>query len=309
MSDIPCNACDDLKTYAPDFVVNGVTDAVCAALQNDQGLNASNGRNNATDLQTAIDCLIGVLVSAIETYDVCDWQDFMKQFLSNNYELLSALICNEKGQWNQIHTINAFLDQICPTIDNIFKLIRGNKPKSHYGTWTQDFIDVATGQYIPSGSGYDPTPTLDKFVPNFRCEIREGAGCNATKRLGTYYIDYTWLDHHSPYIWAWGLSQALTDGDVIGYVPRSAVPETDMPLSKWKGVLSSTAIWDWGYMGDALFKVRTRGYTIIDGVAFNSDLASYGEDTLCVIAGPFIGGTAVGGLWGDITIQLRTYDI
>lgn len=311
MSDIPCNACDDLKTYAPDFVVNGVTDAVCAALQNDQGLNASNGRNNATDLQTAIDCLVGVLVSAIETYDVCDWQDFMKQFLSNNYELLSALICNEKGQWNQIHSINEFLDRICPTIDNIFSLIRGNKPPHHDGYFLQAFLDDLQGGYTPNDGTYDSDkdPTVDNFKPSFRCDILEGAGCDASKKLGRYYVGWHRLVEHYPYSWAWGPKNAITEGTVMGVIPRSAVPESDFPLSMWKSYLRTGKIWQWGILGNTSVNITVRAYVIIDGVEFNkASCETYGENNMVLFWGPLQGDDTTGGINGSITSPVQSYD-
>lgn len=308
MSDIPCNACDDLKTYAPDFVVNGVTAAVCSALQNDKGLNASNGRNNATDLQTAIDCLVGVLVSAIETYDVCDWQDFMKQFLSNNYELLSALICNEKGQWNQIHSINAFLDSICPTIDNIFKLIQGDKPRNHTGEWTQLWIDaVEFADMTEHGFQWE----WQYFKPTFRCQIDEGAGCDASKRLGRYLLDWAYLDgSHYPYVFGYKFVDDLTVGDVIATIPKSAVvPTGDMSESRWKDGLRSSTSWLWGTIhGDTLLYVDYCGYTIIDGVVFNPSLAQYGEDTMVVRVQALVGASTQGNFNGSMADRAKSYN-
>lgn len=39
MSNLKCDACDDLRDTAPEFVNEGVNDKICASLQNDTGLN------------------------------------------------------------------------------------------------------------------------------------------------------------------------------------------------------------------------------------------------------------------------------
>lgn len=105
MSDINCSACEELRTEAPDFATNGVTTAVCNSLKNDTGLSTSNGHNNATDLEDANDCLIGRMDDELESYDVCDWKDFMHKFIPNLYEFLKAILCSLAGIWTNIHNL------------------------------------------------------------------------------------------------------------------------------------------------------------------------------------------------------------
>ena len=41
-----CNACANLKEYAPQVVRRGITDAVCESLQNNQGLDSTRPRHD-----------------------------------------------------------------------------------------------------------------------------------------------------------------------------------------------------------------------------------------------------------------------
>lgn len=315
MSDISCTACADLREDAPEFMLNGVTAAVCTALQNNKGFNASNGNNNAVDLQNGVDCLIGALIDALETYDVCDWQEFMAKFLRNNYELLKALVCNEKGQWSEIDTINAFLDQICPSIDNIFKLIRGNNPPHHDGYFLQDFIDMIDGNYNPNDGAHDHdvAPTVDNFKPSFRADISEGAGCDASKKLGRYTVSWHHLIDFEPYVWGWGPNQTIPMDTVMGVIPWSAVGSSVMSLDRWKRMLRTAQIYQWGLHGDSsggghLLCVRASGYVIIDGVTFNPSFATYGENNMVLRWGPVIGGNFTGGINGSLVSPIKSYD-
>lgn len=116
---ISCSSCNDLRENAAEFVQNGVTDTVCTSLKNDTGFNPSNDRNDCTDLNDANDCLIGNAADELEAYDVCDWKEFMKNFLPNLYNVLKAIICAICGLWTNIHTIlcklNAVIDALSDT--------------------------------------------------------------------------------------------------------------------------------------------------------------------------------------------------
>ena len=105
MSEVSCTACQTLREDAPDFVTNGVTEAVCESLHDDTGLDAGNGNNDETDLHTANDCLIGRMEDEINAYDVCDWKKFMKQYITNDYEVNKGIICALGGLWETLHTL------------------------------------------------------------------------------------------------------------------------------------------------------------------------------------------------------------
>lgn len=99
-----CNACEDLREHAPDFVFNGVTDTVCTSLKNDTGLNpeATVIHDDCEDLNLANDCLVGRMDNELDSYDVCDWKDFMHKFIPNLWNLLKAMICTICGLWIRI---------------------------------------------------------------------------------------------------------------------------------------------------------------------------------------------------------------
>jgi len=107
MSQINCDACSDLKTYAPNFAENGVTDTECTSLAADTGLNPnlSPKHKDADDLHDVNDCLVGRQIQDLEKYDVCDWQDYMKGFIPNLYETIKSIICALGGIWTYIHNL------------------------------------------------------------------------------------------------------------------------------------------------------------------------------------------------------------
>lgn len=106
MSTLPsCSSCDDLRTYAPDFVLNGFDDDNCTSMQNDTGLVPSNGHTDCEDLHDMNDCLVGNMASEVDAYDVCDWKKFAKQFIPNLWTVLKGIICAICGIWINIHEL------------------------------------------------------------------------------------------------------------------------------------------------------------------------------------------------------------
>lgn len=98
-----CDACSDLQENSADFVQNGVTDAVCTSLKNDTGFNPSSDNDDCTDLNNANDCLIGNMEDEIDSYDMCDWKEYMRNFVHNLWNVLKAMICAMCGIWTNIH--------------------------------------------------------------------------------------------------------------------------------------------------------------------------------------------------------------
>lgn len=107
MSDINCNACNELKSTSPNFAQNGITNTECTSLAADTGLNPSLNpkHNDAEDLHDMNDCLIGRPANELEDFDVCDWQDFMAKFIPNLYEMIKGIICALGGIWTYIHNL------------------------------------------------------------------------------------------------------------------------------------------------------------------------------------------------------------
>lgn len=105
MSNIDCGSCNDLRSYAPSFVQNGVTNAICTSLENDTGLNPNltTLHTDCEDLKDVNDCLVGRMDGELEAYETCDWKTFMHKFIPNLYETIKAGICSICGLWKNIH--------------------------------------------------------------------------------------------------------------------------------------------------------------------------------------------------------------
>jgi uncharacterized coiled-coil protein SlyX len=116
-----CESCNDLKTYAANFILNGITNTECNSLGVDTGLNPSLNpkHNNCQDLNDINDCLIGRLKDTLPAADKCDWKSFIKVLLENNYTMNKGLICSDCGQWISIHEINEQIAQIWIEINTL----------------------------------------------------------------------------------------------------------------------------------------------------------------------------------------------
>lgn len=106
-TNVDCSACEELREKAPNFVQNGVTSTECASLKNDTGFNPNltTLHTDCEDLDTANDCLVGMMDGEIEKYEACDWQKFMHKFIPNLYYLLKSGICAICGIWTNIHNL------------------------------------------------------------------------------------------------------------------------------------------------------------------------------------------------------------
>ena len=119
--DIDCTSCDELKTNATSFVTNGVTTTVCTSLKNDTGFNPKlkTLHTDCEDLDTANDCLIGIMDSDLEKYEACDWKQFMHNFIPNLYTMLKAGICALCGIWENIHSLTTRVSELEDVSDRI----------------------------------------------------------------------------------------------------------------------------------------------------------------------------------------------
>lgn len=97
-----CKACTDLREYAPEFVMNGVTDNVCLSLENDNGLGNHEDHTDCDDLHDAVDCLVGNMDDEIEAYEICGWKLYMHKLVPNLHMTIKAVICAVCGLWNNI---------------------------------------------------------------------------------------------------------------------------------------------------------------------------------------------------------------
>lgn len=94
-----CSACSELQENSPDFVMNGVSEGVDLSLRNDTGFNPTSGHDDCQDLNDANDCLIGNMEDEVDAYEVCNWKDFMIEFIHNLWTVLKAMISAICGLW------------------------------------------------------------------------------------------------------------------------------------------------------------------------------------------------------------------
>lgn len=309
MSKINCDACAELREYAPDFVLNGVTDTIATSLKNDTGFNPGLTalHTDCEDLNDANDCLIGRLDGEIEAYDVCDWKEFMHKFLPNLYELLKAIIAAVCGLWKNVHSLRARADLLCSSIDNIFGLIRGGGVKSHPGVWFDSFYDKLQITFGSASGQVVQDPHV--YMPSVDADVLSGAGCDTAKRLGRWMLNVAWETTPYPY----GVTTTVTDdlsvGEPLGIVYRANVPASDISDARWRYICRNGGVWPWYILNkDTLWYVRARGYTHIDGVAINADLAEYGEDNLVIFVDSFIGPSRKGSCTAFLSGDTRSYD-
>lgn len=105
-----CSACSELQESSPEFVLNGVTDNVYNALINDDGFNTASDNNDCTDLNYANDCLIGNMEDEVDAYEVCDWKEFMPDFIHNLWTVNKAMIASMCGLWKMANKHECELD-------------------------------------------------------------------------------------------------------------------------------------------------------------------------------------------------------
>lgn len=115
-----CKACEDLQAYAPEFVIKGVTDTMCANLEANQGL-MNKGRKNCTDIHNAIDCLVGGMAEKAQAYDPCKPNQPIEDLAKNVMHVMDMLACSDCGQWEQIELIWKEIQKIWDAIHDLQK--------------------------------------------------------------------------------------------------------------------------------------------------------------------------------------------
>ena len=298
MSKPSCDACTELREYAPEFVMSGVTERVATSLKNNTGLNPSLAaiHDNCEDLQDVVDCLIGRLGQELEAHDVCDWKDFMSRLTPNLYETLKAMIMDSCGQWTLM----------CEHFRLLLGAIGGSGAKAHAFTPSQFWTTNARAWWHNGTS--TPDDISQYFKPSFESEIRTGTGCANARSLlawrpATNLFDVPFSNY--PYLYGFSI-QNLTPGEVLGWLPKSKVVPHDMPENRWKDLLrGGSAYYPFSInITDRVF-VRLRGYTTIDGVVMNEDLAEYGEDTMVMSVAAVDRGSTGGELYSGLLGTLK----
>lgn len=116
MANYNCEACEDIRTTAPNVVVNGLGETECTSLKNNTGLSPSSGHDDCTDLNNLNDCLVGNMAQEVDAYEICDWKPFMKKFIPNVWTTLKGIICAICGIWTNITALKSSVDNMCDLI-------------------------------------------------------------------------------------------------------------------------------------------------------------------------------------------------
>lgn len=113
-----CSACDSLKATSSNFIQKGVTDTICANLKANQGFE-NKGHNNCTDMHDMNDCLLGGLLEKIDTYDVCDTKEAIRDLEKNLISIIDVMICSDCGQWKEIEKLWAEIQKLWNAIRDL----------------------------------------------------------------------------------------------------------------------------------------------------------------------------------------------
>ena len=120
MANLNCEACEDLRQDAPNFIVNGLGEEECASLQNDTGLSPSSGNNDCEDLNNMNDWLVDNMVAEVNAYNNCEWKTFMKKLIPNLWSVFKAIICAVCGIWTNIHDLWTYVRRLQCLINYLF---------------------------------------------------------------------------------------------------------------------------------------------------------------------------------------------
>ncbi len=240
-NNIDCSACSDLREFAPDFVQNGVTTRVCNSLKNDTGFNPSltTLHTDCEDLDTANDCLIGMMAKEVEAYDVCDWKEFARKFIPNLHQLTKAEICAICGLWTATHDLQDKTDALCDLIDHqmnpplvdyaVMPLYAGQASGVIAGTVTNHIV------FDPDDGSLNPYTKMSQGVGIEYCTLKT-TSCSDGK-----CVHYEWIQ---PKFYMASIKSGTTYGDVLWYCSKSEFQQkTGMSDYLWTVFTQSS--WTW----------------------------------------------------------------
>lgn len=164
-SNVDCSACTELKKNAGEFVERGVTSTVCNSLKNDTGLNPTltTLHNDCEDLDTATDCMIGMMEKEIDSYDLCDWKDFMKKFINNLTQVLKAIICAICGLWTNVHNLWTKVNCVYNAIKNLVNILNSTTSGTSFVIYYRDNSGQTGKQYYWDATD-ESSHTLDIYM-------------------------------------------------------------------------------------------------------------------------------------------------
>lgn len=105
MATVNCEDCETLRQNYPSVVTDGIGEDECTSLSNNTGLAPSSDRDDCEDLEMLNNCLIGNMEAELEKFDVCEWKEFMKEYIPNDFNTNKAIICAICGLWQNINEI------------------------------------------------------------------------------------------------------------------------------------------------------------------------------------------------------------
>ena len=192
MANIDCNSCNELVDTSPDFVEKGVTTAICNSLKNDTGFNTRKSHTDCEDLDTANDCLVGMMDKELEKYEPCDWKLFMHKFIPNIHQFLKAMICAICGLWTNVHALWEEVAELWRKLNSIedqstrIDCIINNMTKQSGWNVGPENIRWAPGVTARPGAETNPLLAVPHMSGNGYCGYM----------TGSISISQTWIDAH-----------------------------------------------------------------------------------------------------------------
>lgn len=204
-----CRSCSDLQEKAPDFVQNGVTDAVDLSLRNNTGFSPSSGNNDCTDLNNANDCLIGNMEDEVDAHEVCDWKPFMIDFIHNVWSVIKAIISAICGLWTKVERTECMTDYLFngqsfsigeETTGGSY--VAAGKGVSFLGTGDETGKSQISLTYIAGGIcqiNGTIIPYIEDFTDTGKCTNFDNGAVErkSTARKGNQYLTNTYGESHS----------------------------------------------------------------------------------------------------------------
>lgn len=260
MANTNCESCNNLKTYSPNVVVNGMGNTECASLKNDTGLNPSSGHNDCTDLDHMNNCFVGTLEDEIENYEVCDWRDFAKMLVGNLWNVNKAIICAICGIWSNIHSLWSRTNELAETIENICKLQEATlqHPVYQYGMLPNGAsarrggtLGTKNGSVILAARPHSDLSDAVWLAQNVG--IRYGK-LNAESCSTGSCVRHEWI---APDIIGYKFNQAPAYDDVLWYCSESVAKDTfGMTDEQWNAKVANPVGWATDFStGNALINI------------------------------------------------------
>lgn len=252
-----CSACSDLREDAPGLIVNGLTSTMVTSLKNNTGLVPASGNDDCEDLNNMADCLVGNMATEVDAYEVCDWKDFMKNFIPNAWTVFKGIIAAVCGLWTT-------LTDLVSTVQDICKLQEANlqHPVSAFGT-------RPNGASSYQGGSIGQKNGVPILTPLAQSEMTTGAWPNQNVgiRYGTLKVTscttgkctrFEWL---APDILGYRFNSSVTPayGDVLWSCSKS-VAQTKFGITdeQWAIREANPITWttDFAVLGTALVAIR-----------------------------------------------------